>query len=225
MGRAAPARRALRARRRRPARLPAQSAGRSRRLRAGRSSSSRACSCRAITSSVTRTAASSRSSPQRLDPELIGSLTVIEPPATRVAAGDPAVDSFAAEGEALYASGATSDPEAFLRRFLAAVGSEFDPPSPLPPELAQGARALAVERGPVGGGDPTRRARRGGLPEARRLRRAPPRLRRDLRRPRARAASRAHRPARLRPRRPAPPRLQRRPRRLRRTSGVDAAAL
>jgi pimeloyl-ACP methyl ester carboxylesterase len=81
-------------------------------------------------------------------PELIGSLTVIEPPATRVAAGDPAVDTFAVEGEALYASGATSDQEAFLRRFLAAVGSEFDPPTPLPPELAQGAQALAVERGP-----------------------------------------------------------------------------
>ena len=81
-------------------------------------------------------------------PSLIGSLTVIEPPATQVAAGDPAVDDFAAKGRALYESGATGDPEAFLRRFLAAVGSEFDPPTPLPPELAQGARALAVERGP-----------------------------------------------------------------------------
>ena len=37
---------------------------------------------------------------------------------------------------------------AFLRSFLRAVGSTFDPPSPLPPELEQGARALAVERGP-----------------------------------------------------------------------------
>ncbi len=81
-------------------------------------------------------------------PRLIGSLTVIEPPATRVAAGDPAVDAFAAEGAALYASGATSDAEAFLRRFLAAVGSPFDPPTPLPPDLAQGAQALTVERGP-----------------------------------------------------------------------------
>jgi len=81
-------------------------------------------------------------------PELLRSLTVIEPPATRVAAGDPAVDAFAEAGSELYAEGATSDPEAFLRRFLAAVGSEFDPPTPLPPELAQGARALAVERGP-----------------------------------------------------------------------------
>lgn len=81
-------------------------------------------------------------------PDALGSLTVIEPPATSVARGHPDVDAFAAGGEALYASGATSDPEEFLRNFLAAVGSRFDPPSPLPPDLAQGAQALTVERGP-----------------------------------------------------------------------------
>jgi pimeloyl-ACP methyl ester carboxylesterase len=81
-------------------------------------------------------------------PERLRSLTVIEPPATRVAAGDPAVEAFAAAGRDLYASAPTSDPETFLRRFLAAVGSQFDPPTPLPAELEQGARALAVERGP-----------------------------------------------------------------------------
>jgi pimeloyl-ACP methyl ester carboxylesterase len=81
-------------------------------------------------------------------PDTLRSLTVIEPPATAVAAGDPAVDAFAAGGRALYASGATSDPETFLRRFLAAVGSQFDPPIPLPPDLAQGVQALTVERGP-----------------------------------------------------------------------------
>jgi pimeloyl-ACP methyl ester carboxylesterase len=81
-------------------------------------------------------------------PERLGSLTVIEPPATRVALGRPSVDEFAAEGEKVYASGATLDPETFLRDFLAAVGSSFDPPSPLSPELEQGARALMVERGP-----------------------------------------------------------------------------
>ena len=83
---------------------------------------------------------------QRTD--AIGSLTVIEPPATRVARGNPDVDAFAAGGAALYESGATSDAEAFLRRFLEAVGSRFDPPTPLPPDLAQGAQALTVERGP-----------------------------------------------------------------------------
>jgi pimeloyl-ACP methyl ester carboxylesterase len=81
-------------------------------------------------------------------PDLVGSLTVIEPPATRVALGNAAVAAFATEGEELYASGAGDEPEAFLRRFLVAVGSALEPPSPLPPELEQGARALMVERGP-----------------------------------------------------------------------------
>ena len=81
-------------------------------------------------------------------PTLIRSLTVIEPPATSVAPDDPAVAEFEAAGRALYARGRTDDPEAFLRRFLAAVGSTFTPPSPLPPDLEQGARALLVERGP-----------------------------------------------------------------------------
>jgi pimeloyl-ACP methyl ester carboxylesterase len=81
-------------------------------------------------------------------PAAVRSLAVIEPPASRVAAGNPAVDAFAAEGEALYAAGARDDPETFLRKFLSVVGSALDPPSPLPPELEQGARALQVERGP-----------------------------------------------------------------------------
>jgi hypothetical protein len=81
-------------------------------------------------------------------PDHLASLTVIEPPATRVAAGRPEVDAFAAKGQAVYAAAAHDDPEVFLRRFLAAVGSALDPPSPLSPELAQGARALMVERGP-----------------------------------------------------------------------------
>jgi pimeloyl-ACP methyl ester carboxylesterase len=79
---------------------------------------------------------------------LLASLTVIEPPATRVALDDPVVADFARGGAELYAQGARLDPETFLRTFLAAVGSDFDPPSPLPPALEQGARALALERGP-----------------------------------------------------------------------------
>ncbi len=81
-------------------------------------------------------------------PDLVRSLTVIEPPATAVALDVPAVAEFAAGGAALYASGQTDDAEAFLRRFLTAVGSTFAPPSPLPADLEQGARALMVERGP-----------------------------------------------------------------------------
>ena len=75
------------------------------------------------------------------------SLTVIEPPATRVCAGNPVVDAFGAGAERMWREG-PDDPELFLRHFLHAVGSEWDPPSPLPPPLAQGARALRRERGP-----------------------------------------------------------------------------
>jgi pimeloyl-ACP methyl ester carboxylesterase len=78
----------------------------------------------------------------------LGSLTVIEPPAIRVAAGDPEVDAFADAGRELYALAATTEPEVFLQRFLEAVGSPLDLPSPLPPDLEQGAQALLVERGP-----------------------------------------------------------------------------
>jgi len=83
-----------------------------------------------------------------LRPEVLGSLTVIEPPATRVALDVPAVSEFADGGAWLWANGPKDDPEAFLRMFLEAVGSAYDPPSPLPPELEQGARLLMNERGP-----------------------------------------------------------------------------
>ncbi len=75
------------------------------------------------------------------------SLTVIEPPATRAAAGDPAADAFAAGAIDLWANG-PRDPEAFLRAFLGAVGSAWQPPSPLPPDVERGARILMAERGP-----------------------------------------------------------------------------
>jgi pimeloyl-ACP methyl ester carboxylesterase len=82
-------------------------------------------------------------------PEALRSLTVVEPPATRVARGDPAVEAFAAGADELWATGPRDDPEAFLRMFLRAVGSSYDPPSPLPAELEQGARALVSERPPT----------------------------------------------------------------------------
>jgi pimeloyl-ACP methyl ester carboxylesterase len=81
-------------------------------------------------------------------PDVLASLTVIEPPATRVALFDPAVAEFARRGSELWANGPRDDPEAFLRAFLDAVGSAYDPPSPLPRDLEQAARALANERGP-----------------------------------------------------------------------------
>jgi pimeloyl-ACP methyl ester carboxylesterase len=81
-------------------------------------------------------------------PDALRSLTVIEPPATRVAPDDPAVAVFAENGRHWWATGPKQDPEAFLRAFLRMVGSSFDPPSPLPPDVALGARTLTVERGP-----------------------------------------------------------------------------
>jgi pimeloyl-ACP methyl ester carboxylesterase len=81
-------------------------------------------------------------------PEALASLTVVEPPATQVALDVPAVAEFAEGGARLWAEGPRDSPEAFLRMFLEAVGSAYDPPSPLPPELEQTARLLMDERGP-----------------------------------------------------------------------------
>jgi len=81
-------------------------------------------------------------------PASIRSLTVIEPPATRVARGNPAADAFTREGVEWWANGPRDDPEAFLRGFLAYAGSDYVPPTPLPAQLEQGARTLIVERGP-----------------------------------------------------------------------------
>jgi len=78
----------------------------------------------------------------------LASLTVIEPPCTSVALDVPAVAEFAAAGQRFWREGPRDDPEAFLRGFLANVGSDFVPPSPLPPALEVGARALIGERGP-----------------------------------------------------------------------------
>jgi pimeloyl-ACP methyl ester carboxylesterase len=79
-------------------------------------------------------------------PELVRSLTVIEPPALAVARGNPAVDEFAARSTALWESG-PREPEAFLRGFLEAVNAPA-PRGELSPGLLQGARTLMVERYP-----------------------------------------------------------------------------
>ncbi len=78
-------------------------------------------------------------------PEL-GSLTVIEPPATSVARGVPAADEFAAGAERLWNEG-PRDPGEFLRTFFAAVGTPA-PPGEFNAVLLQGARTLMVERLP-----------------------------------------------------------------------------
>ena len=82
------------------------------------------------------------------EPERVRSLTVIEPPCTKVAAGDPDADTFTREGIEWWRDGPTDDPEAFLRGFLEYVGSDYVPPTTAAEQLLQGARTLIVERGP-----------------------------------------------------------------------------
>ncbi len=115
-------------------------------------------------------------------PDHVRSLTVIEPPATAVARGNPAADAFAREGAEWWRTGPTDDPEAFLRGFLGYVGSDYVPPSPLPESLEQGARTLIVERGPWEAEIPLDALARGAVPDARRLGRPPRGLRRRVRR-------------------------------------------
>jgi pimeloyl-ACP methyl ester carboxylesterase len=80
-------------------------------------------------------------------PGSVRSLTVSEPPAFGVACGRPEVDELIAGLDVLFESG-PREPDAFLRRFLALVGSNTKLPDPIPPDLEQGARALMVERPP-----------------------------------------------------------------------------
>ena len=79
-------------------------------------------------------------------PELVGSLTVVEPPAFAVARGVPAVDAVIAGGDRLWDEG-PRDPEAFLRVFMHWVGAHM-PPGRLSPAVLQGARLLMMERRP-----------------------------------------------------------------------------
>lgn len=83
-----------------------------------------------------------------LRPDRVRSLTVIEPPAFAVARGDADADALVEDLKGLWRDGPREDPEAYLRSFLALVGSSVEPPSPLPPPLARGARMLTLSRGP-----------------------------------------------------------------------------
>jgi pimeloyl-ACP methyl ester carboxylesterase len=80
-------------------------------------------------------------------PELLRSLTVIEPPAFGIAHGRPGVDDFIERIGDHWANG-PRDPGEFLRGFLSLVGSSL-PPGNFTPELLQGARTLRVERSPA----------------------------------------------------------------------------
>jgi pimeloyl-ACP methyl ester carboxylesterase len=78
-------------------------------------------------------------------PELVRSLTVVEPPCLAVARGHPVVDAYEASSERLWSG--SRDPETFLRAFLEAVGAPV-PPGRFSPALLQGARMLMLERHP-----------------------------------------------------------------------------
>ena len=79
-------------------------------------------------------------------PELLRSLTVVEPPALAVARGNPDADLFVESSTRLWQDG-PREPEAFLRGFLALVNAPA-PRGGVSPALLQGARTLMVERGP-----------------------------------------------------------------------------
>jgi pimeloyl-ACP methyl ester carboxylesterase len=81
-------------------------------------------------------------------PELLRSLTVIEPPAFGIARGVPAVDEFTTRTAEHWTNGPRDDPAEFLRGFLGLVGSSV-PQGSFTPDLLQGARTLLVERSPA----------------------------------------------------------------------------
>jgi pimeloyl-ACP methyl ester carboxylesterase len=77
-------------------------------------------------------------------PDALRSLTVVEPPALRLALGDPAVEAFVDAFRGDY----PRDPRGYLEFFLPLVGSAIRLPDELPPALEQGARAAIAERPP-----------------------------------------------------------------------------
>ena len=85
-----------------------------------------------------------------LRPDAVRSLTVIEPPAFRVARGVPAVDRLVDELEQLWSDRGASEPALYLSRFSSLViGRDVSRDKSLSPELEQGVRTLMVERPPT----------------------------------------------------------------------------
>jgi pimeloyl-ACP methyl ester carboxylesterase len=84
---------------------------------------------------------------RRLDS--LKSLTVIEPPAVGLCRGQdvPAVDQLAFELFKLFWS-APKDDRVFVEAFMPLLGGKLTLPRAVPPDIAQGVRALRVERPP-----------------------------------------------------------------------------
>jgi pimeloyl-ACP methyl ester carboxylesterase len=83
-----------------------------------------------------------------LRPEAVWSLTVTEPGALRIAAGDPAVDATIAHGEELYRRRAELGARDFVQLFRSGVGSAHATPADMPDWLARGAEHVMEERPP-----------------------------------------------------------------------------
>ena len=93
-------------------------------------------------------------------PGALGSLTVIEPPATRVAKDNPDVDAFAAGGAALYDVGRDERPGGISSALPRGRGLPLRPSHPAPARPRTGRAGAHRRARAVGGGDPARRARR-----------------------------------------------------------------
>lgn len=83
-----------------------------------------------------------------LRPHAVRSLTVTEPGALRIAAGDPLVDATLANGEELYRRRAELAPRDFVQLFRTGVGSAHATPENMPAWLARGAAHVMEERPP-----------------------------------------------------------------------------
>ena len=81
-----------------------------------------------------------------LSPSSVLSLTIVEPPATYLALGNPVVDAWAADIRALTTS--TASAESVLRTFLPLAGAPVTLTDPVHPTLLQGAQHLVGARPP-----------------------------------------------------------------------------
>lgn len=80
-------------------------------------------------------------------PEMVRTLTVVEPPATGVARGNAVVDAWDAELRK-FLDGPMDDPRRVFEAFFPLAGVPMPVPDPVPEPLRRGARALAGMRPP-----------------------------------------------------------------------------